>query len=107
MAWRMWSKLCCGQKWLLLLFPFFLLFLAIFVMAMTLPRPLPCTDLDWRSSRALSSTGRSDPGPESWSHLQFLPTSSNSVTGPGNPLQKTHLKIQCKLGKLLVRTETT
>ncbi|KAK5892863.1 hypothetical protein CesoFtcFv8_013211 [Champsocephalus esox] len=62
MAWRMWSKLCCGQKGLLFLFPLFL-FLAIFVMAMTLPRPLPGSDMDWRSSRALSSTGELRPRP--------------------------------------------
>ncbi|XP_044064524.1 uncharacterized protein gask1a isoform X2 [Siniperca chuatsi] len=57
MAWRVWSKLCCGQKWLLLLSPVFLLFLTISVMTMTLPLPLPPTDIDRRSSRALSSAG--------------------------------------------------
>lgn len=56
-SWRVWSKLCCGQKWILLLFPFFLLFLMIFVMTITLPLPLPPVDLDRRSSRVLSSTG--------------------------------------------------
>ncbi|XP_019123888.1 uncharacterized protein gask1a isoform X2 [Larimichthys crocea] len=55
MAWRVWSKLCCGQKWLLLLSPVFLLFLTISVMTMTLPLPLPPADIDRRSSRALSS----------------------------------------------------
>ncbi|KAI3361509.1 hypothetical protein L3Q82_013661 [Scortum barcoo] len=56
-AWRLWSKLCCGQKWLLLLSPVFLLFLTITVMTMTLPLPLPPADIDRRSSRALSSAG--------------------------------------------------
>ncbi|XP_078028142.1 uncharacterized protein gask1a isoform X2 [Epinephelus lanceolatus] len=58
MAWRVWSKLCCGQKWLLLLSPLFLLLLMISVMAMTLPHPLPHTNIEWRSSRALSSAGK-------------------------------------------------
>ncbi|XP_035528856.1 uncharacterized protein gask1a [Morone saxatilis] len=57
MAWRAWSKLCCGHKWLLLLSPVFLLFLMISVMTMTLPLPLPPADIDRRSSRALSSAG--------------------------------------------------
>ncbi|XP_074510599.1 uncharacterized protein gask1a [Sebastes fasciatus] len=57
MAWRAWSKLCCGQKWLLLFSPLFLLFLTISVMTLTLPLPLPRADIDWRSSRALSSAG--------------------------------------------------
>ncbi|KAK9513257.1 hypothetical protein VZT92_026804 [Zoarces viviparus] len=59
MAWRAWSKLCCGQKWLLLLSPLVLLFLAISVMTTTLP--LPFHDVDWRSSRALSSAGQFRP----------------------------------------------
>ncbi|XP_040021932.2 Golgi-associated kinase 1A isoform X3 [Gasterosteus aculeatus] len=50
MAWRAWSKLCCGQKWLLLLSPLVLLFLAISVITGT----LPLHDVDWRSFRALS-----------------------------------------------------
>ncbi|XP_037830324.1 uncharacterized protein gask1a [Kryptolebias marmoratus] len=58
MSWRVWSKLCCGQKWILLFFPIFLLFLMIFVVTITLPLPLPPTDSDRHSSRALSSTGQ-------------------------------------------------
>nr|XP_019946685.1 PREDICTED: protein FAM198A [Paralichthys olivaceus] len=57
MAWRVWSKLCCGQKWLLLLCPLFLLLLTISVMTITLPLPTPPVDIDRRSSRALSSAG--------------------------------------------------
>lgn len=57
-AWRLWAKLCCGQKWLLLLFPVFLLFVAITVMTVTLPLPLSPSDIVRRSSRALSSTGK-------------------------------------------------
>ncbi|XP_073342557.1 Golgi-associated kinase 1A [Pagrus major] len=56
-AWRVWSKLCCGEKWLLVLSPIFLLFLTISVMTITLPLPLPLADTDRQSSRALSSTG--------------------------------------------------
>ncbi|XP_038568203.1 uncharacterized protein gask1a isoform X1 [Micropterus salmoides] len=55
MAWKVWSKLCCGQKWLLLLSPVLLLFLTISVMTITLPLPLPSADSDRRWSRALSS----------------------------------------------------
>ncbi|XP_029133752.2 uncharacterized protein gask1a [Labrus bergylta] len=64
MAWRVWSKVCCGQKWLLLLSPFFLLFLTIAVMTTTLPIPSPILSIDRRTSRALSSAGefRSRPG---------------------------------------------
>ncbi|KAM4735566.1 uncharacterized protein gask1a isoform 2-T2 [Anableps anableps] len=61
MNWRVWSKLCCGPKWIVLLSPLFLLFLMIFVMAVTLPLPLPPVDIDWRSSRALSSAGKFKP----------------------------------------------
>ncbi|CAJ1061393.1 Golgi-associated kinase 1A isoform X2 [Xyrichtys novacula] len=63
MAWRVWSKVCCGQKWLLFLSPLFLLFLTITVMAMTLPLPLPTADIDLRVPRVLSSAGefRSSP----------------------------------------------
>ncbi|XP_034083851.1 uncharacterized protein gask1a isoform X3 [Gymnodraco acuticeps] len=82
MAWRMWSKLCCGQKGLLFLFPLFLLFLAIFVMAMTQPRPLPRSDMDWRSSRALSSTGE----------LRPRPRDMNSPPVSSNQLQLTHIQ---------------
>ncbi|XP_014196486.1 uncharacterized protein gask1a isoform X1 [Haplochromis burtoni] len=57
MAWRVWSKLWCGHKWILLLTPLFLLFLMIFVMTVTLPLPSPPAHIAWRSSRALSSTG--------------------------------------------------
>ncbi|XP_062254374.1 uncharacterized protein gask1a [Platichthys flesus] len=57
MAWRVWSKLCCGQKWLLLLCPLFLLLLTISVMTITLPLPTPPVDIDRRSSRVLSSAG--------------------------------------------------
>lgn len=53
----MWSKLCCSQKWLLLLSPVFLLLLTISVITLTLPLPLPPADVDRRSSRALSSAG--------------------------------------------------
>ncbi|KAL6108743.1 gask1a [Pungitius sinensis] len=60
MAWRAWSKLCCGQKWLLLLSPLVLLFLATAVITGTLP--LPLHDVDWRSSRTLSSTVEPPPG---------------------------------------------
>lgn len=56
-AWRVWSKLCCGQKWLLLFYPILLLFLMISVMTMTLPFPLPPADSNRRLSRALSSAG--------------------------------------------------
>ncbi|XP_047453614.1 Golgi-associated kinase 1A isoform X2 [Mugil cephalus] len=55
MAWRVWSKSCCGQKWILLLSPLFLLFLTISMMTITLPLPLPPADIDRRSSRALNS----------------------------------------------------
>ncbi|XP_029360736.1 uncharacterized protein gask1a isoform X2 [Echeneis naucrates] len=58
MAWRVWSKLCCGQKWLLLLFSVILLLLTISVTTITLPFPTPPADLDRRSSWALSSAGR-------------------------------------------------
>lgn len=51
----MWSKLCCGHKWLLLLSPLFLLFLIIFIMTITLPLPVPHPDADRWPSRALSS----------------------------------------------------
>ncbi|KAM8870683.1 uncharacterized protein gask1a isoform 2-T2 [Spinachia spinachia] len=54
MAWRAWLKLCCGQKWLLLLSPLVLLFLAISVFTRTLPPP--SHDADWRPSPTLSST---------------------------------------------------
>ncbi|XP_074540086.1 uncharacterized protein gask1a isoform X2 [Halichoeres trimaculatus] len=57
MAWRVWSKVYCGQKWLLCLSPLFLLFLTIAVMTMTLPLSLPITDIDRRTSRVLSSAG--------------------------------------------------
>eukprot|EP00066_Takifugu_rubripes_P003390 XP_003965929.2 PREDICTED: protein FAM198A [Takifugu rubripes] len=57
MAWKLWSKVCCGQKWLLLLYPAFLLFLMVSVMTVTLPLPLPPFDIDQRLSRSLSSTG--------------------------------------------------
>ncbi|KAK2844062.1 hypothetical protein Q5P01_010721 [Channa striata] len=56
-AWRLWTKLCYGQKWLLLFSPPFLLLLAISLMTLTLPLPVPHADIDWRSSRALSSAG--------------------------------------------------
>uniref|UniRef100_A0A3Q3JDS4 Golgi associated kinase 1A n=1 Tax=Monopterus albus TaxID=43700 RepID=A0A3Q3JDS4_MONAL len=59
MAWRVWSKLCCGQKWPLLLSPLFFLLLTISVMTLTLPLPLPPADIGRQSSRALSSTGES------------------------------------------------
>ncbi|XP_056142935.1 Golgi-associated kinase 1A [Lampris incognitus] len=39
LAWRVWSKLCCGHRWLLLLSPILLLFLTISVMIATLPIP--------------------------------------------------------------------
>lgn len=57
-AWQLRSKVCCGQKWLLLLYPVFLLFLTICVMTMTLPLPLPPADIDRRPSRALNSASR-------------------------------------------------
>ncbi|XP_028281619.1 Golgi-associated kinase 1A [Parambassis ranga] len=57
MAWRVWSKLCCGHKWILLLSPLFLLIFTITVMTITLPVPLPPAVIDRRSSRALSSAG--------------------------------------------------
>lgn len=62
-AWKLWSKVCCGQKWMLLLCPVFLLFLMVSVMTVTLPLPLPPFDIDQRLSRSLSSTG--DFGPRS------------------------------------------
>ncbi|XP_061574162.1 Golgi-associated kinase 1A-like [Cololabis saira] len=55
MAWRVRSKLCYGQKWILLFSPVFLLILIISVMVIPLPPPLPCPDAKWRLSRALSS----------------------------------------------------
>ncbi|XP_054869888.1 Golgi-associated kinase 1A isoform X2 [Amphiprion ocellaris] len=57
MVWQVWSKLCFGQKWILLISPLFLLFLMIFMMTITLPLSLPPADIDRRSSRALSSAG--------------------------------------------------
>ncbi|XP_076009791.1 Golgi-associated kinase 1B [Genypterus blacodes] len=57
MAWRVWSKLCCGQTWLLLLFPPILLFLTVSVVINTLPLPIPPYELDRLPSRALSSAG--------------------------------------------------
>lgn len=56
-AWKLWSKVCCGQKWMLLLYPVFLLFLMVSVMTVTLPLPLPPFVIDQRLSRSLSSTG--------------------------------------------------
>ncbi|XP_034554426.1 Golgi-associated kinase 1A isoform X3 [Notolabrus celidotus] len=52
MAWRVWSKVCCRQRWLLLLSPLLLLFLLS-----PLPLPLPDTYIDRRPSRALSFSG--------------------------------------------------
>ncbi|KAF3691482.1 Protein FAM198A Precursor [Channa argus] len=63
MAWRVWSKLCYGQKWLLLFSPLFLLLLTISLMTLTLPLPVPPADIDRRSSRALSSAGEYQSGP--------------------------------------------
>ncbi|XP_041845089.1 Golgi-associated kinase 1A isoform X2 [Melanotaenia boesemani] len=57
MGWRVWSKFCCGHKLVLLLSPLFILFLMVLVTTITLPPPLPPTDIDRRSSRALSSAG--------------------------------------------------
>lgn len=62
-AWWLRAKLCCGQKWLLLLFPVFLLFVAITVMTITLPLPFSPSDIVRRSSRALSSTGKFQSSP--------------------------------------------
>lgn len=62
-AWKLWSKVCCGQQWMLLLYPAVLLFLMVSVMTVTLPLPLPPFDIDQRLSRSLSSTG--DLGPRS------------------------------------------
>ncbi|KAM7420134.1 hypothetical protein PAMA_014714 [Pampus argenteus] len=56
-AWRVLSKFCGGQRWLLLLSLLFFLFLTISVMTITLPLPLPSSDIDRHSSRALSSAG--------------------------------------------------
>lgn len=55
MAWRVWSKLHSGQKWILLLTPLFLLFVTVFVMTVTLPLPAAHPDMDRWPSRALSS----------------------------------------------------
>lgn len=93
-SWRVWSKLCCGQKWILLLFPFFLLFLMIFVMTITLPLPLPPVDLDRHSSRVLSSTGefrsklRIVEPPPVVSIQQHHPHIHNSRTRPGKETSK-------------------
>lgn len=53
MAWRVWSKLHSGQKWILFLSPPSLLLLTVFLM--TLPLPAPHPDADRWPSRALSS----------------------------------------------------
>lgn len=53
----MWSKFYCGQRWLLLLYPVFLLFFTISVMTMTLPLPLLPADIDRWPPHALSSGG--------------------------------------------------
>ncbi|KAM8735498.1 uncharacterized protein gask1a isoform 2-T2 [Acanthopagrus schlegelii] len=63
MAWRGWSKLCCGEKWLLLISPIFLLFFTISVMIITLPLPLPLAYTDRQFSHALSSSGDFRPRP--------------------------------------------
>ncbi|XP_055359444.1 uncharacterized protein gask1a isoform X2 [Betta splendens] len=57
MAWRGWSRLCCAQKWLLLVSPFFLLVLTVCVMALTLLLLLPPSNIGWRVSHVLSSAG--------------------------------------------------
>ncbi|XP_058504625.1 Golgi-associated kinase 1A isoform X1 [Solea solea] len=53
MGWRVWSKRCGAQKWLLLACPLFVLVL----MTITLPSPSLPVDVDRRSSRVLSSAG--------------------------------------------------
>ncbi|XP_026228055.1 Golgi-associated kinase 1A isoform X2 [Anabas testudineus] len=73
MAWRVWSKLCCGQKWLLLVPPLFLLLLTISVMMLTVPLPLPLTDIDRRSSCALRSWPRVIEPPSAAPFQQPLP----------------------------------
>ncbi|XP_040900773.1 Golgi-associated kinase 1A isoform X2 [Toxotes jaculatrix] len=57
MAWRGWSKLCCGQQWLLLLYSLFLLLFTISVMTITLPLPSPPADVNRQPSRALRFAG--------------------------------------------------
>ncbi len=52
-----WPKHCCGQKLLPLISLVFLLFLAISVMTLTNPLPMPPADINRRLSRALSSAG--------------------------------------------------
>lgn len=69
----MWSRLCCGHRWLLLFSPMFLLFLTISVMTMTLPLPVPPADMDRRSSRALSSADESRSRP---AVMGFLPAAT-------------------------------
>ncbi|XP_029958153.1 Golgi-associated kinase 1A-like [Salarias fasciatus] len=52
---RVWSALCCSQKWILVFSPLLLLSLTVLMMAVTPPLPLPASSRDRRSSRALSS----------------------------------------------------
>ncbi|XP_039662289.1 Golgi-associated kinase 1B isoform X2 [Perca fluviatilis] len=88
MAWQVWSKPCCGQKWLLLLSPLFLLFLTISVMTMTLPLALPRADADWRSSRALSSAGGFRPGlrvTEPLAHRAWTSSAGKETSGRSVP----------------------
>ncbi|PWA22532.1 hypothetical protein CCH79_00018176, partial [Gambusia affinis] len=59
--WRVWSKLCCGPRWIVLFSPLLLLVLMIFVMAVTLPLPVPSADVNRRPSKALSAVGKLKP----------------------------------------------
>ncbi|XP_054898061.1 Golgi-associated kinase 1A [Poeciliopsis prolifica] len=61
MNWRVWTKLCCGPRWIVVLSPLLLLFLMIFVMEVTLPLPVPPADVDRRPSKALSAMRKLKP----------------------------------------------
>ncbi|XP_072317310.1 Golgi-associated kinase 1A [Eucyclogobius newberryi] len=95
MAWRVWSKLLSGHKWVLLLSPLFLLFLTIFIMGVTLPPPAPHPDASRWPSRALSSahefksrarTLEQPPGSVLHRPIPFkaLPSNSNNRTWERN-----------------------
>ncbi|XP_068999592.1 Golgi-associated kinase 1A [Embiotoca jacksoni] len=105
MAWHLWSKLCCGQKWIVLLSPLFLLFLTISMTMITLPLSLPPADIDRRSSRALSSTGElgsrprmveSPPAASLQQPLTQIHSSSGAETSKRSALPKPFVDIKEK-----------